>query len=85
METLGSLVDKLSVVNLKIYHTEDIAHDDNTTLEEVGMAKLKINVLNNQRNALIQEIDELLYDVLSGNKPVPKPFKQFKDYGKKKV
>ncbi len=83
METFGSLVDKLSIVNLKIYHAEDIAHEPGTSLEDIGRAKKKINVLNNQRNALIQEFDELFMDVMNGEKPVPKVYEQFKDYGKK--
>jgi len=85
METLGSLIDKLITVNMKIYHTEDVAHNPNSSIEEVGRAKLKINVLNNQRNALIQEIDELFYEVCAEGKAPPKPIPQFKDYGKKKV
>jgi len=50
-------------------------------LKDIGKAKKKINVLNNQRNALIQEIDELFEDVFTGKKSVPTVFKQFKDYG----
>ena len=82
METIGSLVDKLTTVNLKIYHTEDIAHNPTSTLTKVGEAKLKINGLNNQRNALIQEIDELIEKIIRKGE-APKVFKQFKDYGKK--
>jgi hypothetical protein len=83
METLGSLVDKLTVVNLKIYHTEDIAHDPASGIEEVGRAKLKINVLNNQRNALIEEIDVLIEKAIESGE-APKVFRTLKDYGPKK-
>lgn len=82
METVGSLVDKLMTVCLKLYNTEDVAHDPLSTLEEVGKAKLKINSLNNQRNALIQEIDELVADSIIKGVP-PKVWNQHKDYGKK--
>lgn len=82
METVGSLVDKLMTVNLKLYHTEDIAHDPLSTLEEVGAAKLKINSLNDQRNALIEEVDELIARSIIEGVP-PKVWKQHKDYGKK--
>jgi len=82
METIGSLVDKLVTVDLKIYHTEDIAHDPLSRLEEVGEAKLKINSLNNQRNDLIEEIDALVASSITEGIP-PKVWKQHKDYGKK--
>jgi len=53
-ETLGSLVDKLSIVKLKQFHTQD----DN---------KLKSLDINEKR--LIAEIDSFLYDACSGNIP----------------
>jgi len=82
METLGNLVDKLSIVNIKIYHQEDIAHTPGTPLEEVGKAKLIINDLNNQRQQLIEEIDNLMQDMLKRKKQ-PRIFRQHKDYGRK--
>jgi len=82
METIGSLIDKLTVVNLKIYHTEDIAHNPKSKLKAVGRAKLKINDLNNQRNALIQEIDELVEQAVKTG-VAPRVWRQHKDYGKK--
>jgi hypothetical protein len=83
METFGSLIDKLSIVNLKLYHTEDIAQEEGADDKTVANAKRKISILNRQRNALIEEIDVLFEDVIEGKRPVPKVFKQFKDYGKK--
>jgi cell division protein FtsB len=83
METLGNLVDKLTVVNLKIWHLEEIAHDQNASDSEVATAKRKIDVLNLQRHALIEEFDTLLQEVLSGKKKVP-VFYEVKDYKKGK-
>lgn len=57
-ETLGSLVDKLSVVNLKIWHQEELAQEPGASDHQVAEAKRKISAANLQRNALIQEIDE---------------------------
>ncbi len=82
METLGSLIDKLSIVNIKLYHQEDIAHDTGATDAVVASAKRKIDILNMQRNSLIQEIDELLQAVIDGEKKVPVVL-QCKDYGRK--
>lgn len=83
METFGSLIDKLTIVNIKLYHQEDIAHDPEASDSVVANAKRRIDVLNLQRNQLIQEIDELLRDVVAGNKSVP-VVPQCKDYGRKK-
>jgi len=82
-ETLGSLMDKLIIVNLKIWHAEDLAHATGAKDKQVADAKRKINVLNNQRNDLIEEIDELILDIVSGRKK-PKVYRQFKDYGHRK-
>ena len=83
METFGSLIDKLSIVNIKLYHQEDVAQEEGADDKQVANAKRKISVLNRQRNALIEEIDVLFEEIIEGKKPVPKAFRQLKDYGKK--
>lgn len=83
METFGSLIDKLSIVNIKLYHQEDIAQQEGANDKIVANAKRKISILNRQRNALIEEIDVLFEEVIEGKRPVPEVFKQLKDYGKK--
>jgi len=83
METFGSLIDKLSIVNIKLYHQEDVAQEEGADDKQVADAKRKISVLNKQRNALIEEIDILFEEVIEGKRPVPKAFRQLKDYGKK--
>jgi len=77
-ETLGSLVDKLSVMNLKLWHQEEIKH--RTSLEDstIADAARKIGVLNKQRNDLIQEIDEMVVNI--GNGKPPKVYYQVKMY-----
>lgn len=83
METLGSLVDKLITVDLKLYHTEDTAQQEGANDKTVANAKRKISILNRQRNALIEEIDVLFEEVIKGKKSVPEVFRQLKDYGAK--
>jgi len=83
METIGSLIDKLSIVNIKLYHQEDIAHNPSASDAVVASAKRKIDVLNIQRNGLIQEIDELIQDIVENHRKVP-VVAQCKDYGEKK-
>lgn len=64
-ETFGNLVDKLTIVNMKIWKYEDIKResDDDHTIAE---ATRKTNILNSQRNDLIQQIDEILIDSSKG-------------------
>ena len=45
METLGSLIDKLTIVKLKQFHTSDC---------------IRTNILNNQREDLVIEINEFI-------------------------
>ena len=84
METPYSISDKLSVVNQKIWHAEEIAHDPSSTDKQVAESKRRINVLNTQRNDLMEEGDELIRKLISGDVEL-KVFRQCKDYtrGKK--
>ena len=60
-DTLGSLVDKLTVTNLKLWHVQDRVHQaarDNEGLDLETVKKL--DRLNMQRNQLMAEIDMVL-------------------------
>ena len=82
METPGSLVDKLTIVNLKLWHQEEIAHDPEAIDSVVAVAKRKIDGLNLQRNALIQEYDEMMHAIIHGGLRYP-IVPQYKDYVKR--
>jgi hypothetical protein len=56
-ETLGMLCDKLTIVKLKQYHT-----DDRTKLKSLGQQALQLQ----------QEIDEYVSDAVSGHIPADK-------------
>jgi hypothetical protein len=56
-ETLGSLCDKLTIVKLKQYHSEDCQ---------------RLNSLAQQQDQLIAEIEEFILDAVSGKIPVNK-------------
>lgn len=56
-ETLGTLCDKLTIVKLKQYHTED----DSKQIS-----------LSNQEKQLITEIDSFVDDAIKGNIPIDK-------------
>jgi hypothetical protein len=60
MDTIGNLIDKLTIVNLKIWHLEDLKREPTKTDKQVADATRATNVLNVQRNDLIQEIDEMI-------------------------
>lgn len=78
-ETLGTLTDKLTIVNLKIWHMEDEARRKDVDDSHIANAKRKIDVLNQQRNDLMGEIDGWLRGVLDGNVPF-KPYDAVKMY-----
>jgi hypothetical protein len=83
MITVGNLIDQLTVVNLRIWTFEDIKRtsDDDHVIAE---ATRKTNVLNQQRNDLIQEIDSLILGLIDGTATM-KNYKQgdTKLYGRK--
>jgi len=83
METIGNLIDKLSVVNIRIWMAEDIKRNSNSNDYDIAKATKITNIANQQRNDLIQEIDELLNDLIINQKP-QKLYKQGsnKMYGK---
>lgn len=84
METLGNLIDKLTIVNIRIWMAEDIKRDVNATDKKIADATKVTNIANSQRNDLIQEIDETINEMILTGKP-QKLYKQgdTKMYGKK--
>ena len=56
-ETLGTLSDKLTIVKLKQYHTDDSE---------------RLDSLKRQESQLRDEIDQLIADAVSGNIPLSK-------------
>jgi len=67
METIGNLIDKLTIVNLKIWKFEDIKRISNNN-DQIADSTKKTNILNQQRTDLIQEIDELIIDLIKNKK-----------------
>ena len=60
MDTVGNLIDKLSIVNIRIWFAEDIKRNKGATDKQLADACRVTNIANSQRNDLIQEIDEML-------------------------
>jgi len=83
METIGNLIDKLTIANIRIWMAEDIKRDKNASDKQIADATRVTNVSNSFRTDLIQEIDERLNDIITTGKP-QKLYKQgsTKMYGK---
>ena len=80
-ETIGSLVDKLSIVNLKMFFAQDVLYEiRRLSLEQFkekyqsdeGIKQLydifqKSCNLNFQRNVLIDDIDKKIVEIVKSN------------------
>jgi predicted lactoylglutathione lyase len=85
METIGNLIDKLTIANIRIWMAEDIKRDPNTSDKQIADATRVTNVVNSYRTDLIQEIDETINEMVATGKQ-QKLYKQgsTKMYGKNK-
>lgn len=79
METLGSLVDKISIANLKIYHMAEQTRRLEATPEHRRACRQKLQILRIQLRDLEQELTVLVQNVRSGRARV-KVYRQFKMY-----
>ena len=84
MDTIGSLIDKLTIVNIKIWMAEDRKRDSNASDKDIANATKLTNIANQQRNDLIQEIDEQINHMVKTGE-LQKLYKQGSNklYGKK--
>jgi hypothetical protein len=64
METIGNLIDKLTITNIRIWMAEDIKRDINASDKKIADATKITNVANSYRTDLIQEIDEKINEIL---------------------
>jgi len=78
-ETVGSLADKLSITELKIYHMREQAERADASVEFKARCSDRLEVLRTQRNDLADELAKLLDDIAAG-RVVPKVYRQFKMY-----
>lgn len=65
-ETLGSLVDKLSITNIKLFMVQDMVHRAARSQEGLDAETVaKLHALNQQRTRLMVEIDQTLAEAVS--------------------
>jgi hypothetical protein len=69
MDTIGNLIDKLTVVNIRIWTCEDIKRNPSASDSEIAKATKITNVANQQRNDLIQEIDQSINHLIISGYP----------------
>lgn len=83
METVGSLIDKLSINELKIFHMTEQWNRDDVGADFRQDCENRLNILVMQRNNLVTELQELLDDVMAGRRKLT-AFRQMKMYNEKK-
>jgi len=72
--SIGNLVDQLTIANIRIWMAEDIKRSPNATDEQLAHATRVTNAANQQRNDLIQAIDEEMNLIAVGE--IQKLYKQ---------
>lgn len=78
-ETPGSMIDRLSINALKIYHMDEEILREEVTAEHRNKCAGKLSVLQEQRKDLEQCLSKLLADLSSGEKRL-KVYQQMKMY-----
>ena len=83
METVGSLIDKMSINELKIYHMKEQMNRKDVDKNFLRDCDLRLAILNEQRDDLKEELQILIDDVLAGRKKF-KLYRQMKMYNDKR-
>lgn len=78
-ETPGSVIDRLSILALRIYHMGEQAGRTDASEQHRAKARARLEILDEQLADLSASLDELLDDVFSGRRRL-KVYRQFKMY-----
>jgi hypothetical protein len=78
-ETPGFIVDRLSVLGLKIYHMREQTNRKDVSNEHIRQCMSKLEILAEQRDDLAECLGRLIVRLESG-KAVMKVYRQFKMY-----
>lgn len=83
-ETPAWAIDRLSILNLKLYHFKEELERKDADEDHLRKCKLKVDVLLNQHKDLTDALDELIKDLASGAY-IMKVYKQMKMYNDEKL
>ncbi|PID57252.1 hypothetical protein CSB45_08480 [candidate division KSB3 bacterium] len=64
-KSLGTIISRLAQTNIALWHEEDKARLEDDHI--VARAKRRIDTLNQQRNDLIEQVDELIIHLSAGD------------------
>ena len=78
-ETIGWLADKLTIIELKIYHLREQAARTDRTPEFRAQCEARLAVMLEQRDDLAAELTALAAAIAAG-RVTPKVYRQFKMY-----
>jgi len=78
-ETIGSVIDRLSVLSLRIYHMREQTERADATSDHLAIVKNKLSLCLEQRSDLAQSLRELIDDIFAGRKR-HKTYRQMKMY-----
>jgi hypothetical protein len=83
-ETPAWLLDRMSILELKIYHMEEQANRKDAETSHISKCKEKLNILLEQRKDLQKCFDDLTDDLYNGRKFM-KVYRQMKMYNDEKL
>ncbi|MCL5029022.1 MAG: DUF4254 domain-containing protein [Bacteroidetes bacterium] len=78
-ETIGSIIDRLSILSLKIYHMDEQSRRKDAGHDHQIKCLGKLGILKNQRDDLTLCLEQLIAECLTGKKKI-KIYRQFKMY-----
>lgn len=78
-ETLGSIIDRLSISSLKVFHMAEQTERDDATPQHIESCQFKLARLQQQTQDLAQALQVFISDIVAGNKQ-NKLYRQFKMY-----
>ena len=78
-ETIGSLADKLSIIQLKIFHMREQLERADASPEHRAACSNRLDVMGTQKNDLEDELTQLVSDVTAGRVKL-KIYRQYKMY-----
>lgn len=70
METIATLIEKMIVTHLKIWHHEEEAIREDMSADYIVEIRKTIQQLNAERYELMTELDELIKEQIEGRKSV---------------